>query len=255
MKPIPPQYSIAPSWLLYSQDLPKPVLVTALRIYGLGWRHRYQYSDPITIDELCRVLGLERTQVYEHLAQLGGVLRYDTIAGTMRFQFSGDACPPASSPTHIELTEGQRLSPENRTDDPPSPENRTAVLHVVVSSDKPTSVGLREQQHVIGESGKPDSDGVPEETGVPLDDELVALLGLVLAPEVAQRLVREYSEEGRIEEQFAHYCWAKRNGRAVGPGFLVRAIEADWWIPAEAQRWWAHADLSQGLVAWAEQVI
>lgn len=214
MKPIvPPQYSIAPTWLLYGEELSKPVLVTALRIFGLGWRHHYERIAPIGLDELCELCGLGRTQMLGHLSLLKakGVLRYATTDAIVTVEF----CRPMTT---------RSPSPENRTD---------GALHVVVSS---SSSEPEQQQYsptpTARESGKPDCDesGFPDDPG-----DLVAELSEILAPEVAERLVARYPE--RIMRQLEHYLWTLDRGTLAGPGWLVRAIEEDWELPAEVQRW------------------
>jgi hypothetical protein len=211
MKPtLPPKYSIAPTWLLYHEELAKPVLVTALRVFSLGWRNHYERIAPIGLDELCKLCGLGRTQMLGHLSLLRakGVLRYATTDGVVTVEF----CRPTTT---------RSPSPENRTD---------GALHVVVSS---SSSEPEQQQYspppTARESGKPDGD----ESGEP-DGDLLAELSQILAPEVAQRLVARYSE--RIDEQLEHYDWALAQGRVLGVGWLVRAIEENWELPAEVQR-------------------
>jgi len=63
---------------------------------------------------------------------------------------------------------------------------------------------------------------------------LAQQLAAVLSPEVARRLAARYPE--RVRRQLVHYRWAERQGRARGPGWLVRAIEEDWPPPPELER-------------------
>jgi hypothetical protein len=191
--------------------LSKPVLVTALRIFGLGWRHHYERIAPIGLDELCELCGLARTQMLGHLSLLKakGVLRYATTDAIVTVEF----CRPTTT---------RSPSPENRTD---------GALHVVVSSSSEPEQQQYSPPPTARESGKPDRDesGLPDDPGT-----LVAELSEILAPDVAQRLVARYPE--RIDAQLEHYDWALAQGKAAGPGWLVRAIEENWALPDEVQR-------------------
>jgi hypothetical protein len=116
MAKLPPKYANEPTWLLYELDLPKTVRLTALRIYGLGWRYKYERTDPWTIEELCAICELKRSQFYGHIQQLvvKGVLRYTSTAGVFVFDLR-----PSSMLKEL-------ISPENWTevtvhDDDPIP--------------------------------------------------------------------------------------------------------------------------------------
>lgn len=128
---IPPRYVNAPSTLIYS-DLPKSIIVTGLRIWGLGWKYDYRKTGLIPLDRLCEILDLSRTQLYEHLARLvaTGVLRYTNIDGQFTFLFERGA-----------VIEGD-LTGEARAG--PSPENRTdGTIDVVDDS----SISTRYKNH------------------------------------------------------------------------------------------------------------
>jgi len=85
---LPPQYVNVPSSLAYG-DLPKSVIVSGLRIVGLGWRYHYTRTDPIGTVDLCAVCGINRSQLYDHLAQLlaAKVFQYTSTAGRFTFTF------------------------------------------------------------------------------------------------------------------------------------------------------------------------
>ena len=92
---LPPQYVNVPAALAYG-DLSRTVIVTGLRIYGLGWRYRYTHTDPIDIADLCAVCGVSRSKFYEQLAQLVpcGLLQYTNSAGRFTFTFQHQGASP-----------------------------------------------------------------------------------------------------------------------------------------------------------------
>ena len=92
---IPPHYVNVPSSLAYG-ELSRTVIVTGLRIYGLGWRHRYTRTDPIAIADLCAVCGVSRSKLYEHLGRLvtARMLQYTNTAGRFTFTFRPDRSSP-----------------------------------------------------------------------------------------------------------------------------------------------------------------
>lgn len=79
---IPPVYVNIPPALVYRKDLSAPVRETGIQIQGLGWNHNYEYTDPVTLTELCGICGVSRARLYGHLQQLvvKGVLRYTYTA-------------------------------------------------------------------------------------------------------------------------------------------------------------------------------
>jgi hypothetical protein len=83
----PPRYVNAPVEFVYELELPVSVVMTGLRIYGLGWNHSYEYTDPISLMRLCELCRLGRSQMYGHLQQLvvKGVLRYTSAADVFVF--------------------------------------------------------------------------------------------------------------------------------------------------------------------------
>jgi len=144
---LPPQYVNVPVGLLYQLDIPAAVLRTAVRIYGLGWRHRYERTDPVSLDELMTICEVSRSTLYGHLATLGDnrVLRYTTVSVGRERTFV------------FELLMGVPTSPAGRS--PPSPEIRTNSAIGVVVDSSPLSKTIqpcRQQQHthavVVGES-------------------------------------------------------------------------------------------------------
>lgn len=154
---IPPEYVNAPAMLVYG-ELPRTIAMTGIRIWGLGWIHRYEQTDPIPEQELMEICRVSRSQLYEHLGRLvaTGVLRYTNTGGEFTFFFD---------------------RPTRRIRDGPSPENRTDVTLLVVVDSSPDLwdaerskiLEEREQQQQVvssleggewggsgGESGKPD---------------------------------------------------------------------------------------------------
>jgi len=228
---VPPKYAVAPAWLLYDVRISKAVLLTALRIYGLGWRHRYERTDPVTVEELCRITELERSSLYGHIAQLRhiGVLRYATVGGMIRFELLAVRAPELPG----QLRPFGSEDPSEAAPAEPSPDSWThPVIHDVVSVSDPDPAETKQQQNArASESKKLDGAGGAEDA----DPALVALLSAHLAPDVAVKLARRFPDQERLERQVAHYQWALRRGRATGPGWLVRAIEADWWVPGDAR--------------------
>ena len=97
----------------------------------------------------------------------------------------------------------------------------------------------------MGQEGQ-DNDEVKEAQLCPEDDdeekaELRATLAQYVSADAAQRLVDTYKPE-RIQRQIVHYRWARREGKAAGPGWLIRAIENDWPLPPEVERLLAAED-------------
>lgn len=103
---IPPLYVVAPAALVYG-ELPRPVAMTGLRIWGLGWRYRYEKAGPVSEEELLSVVRVGRSQLYQHLGRLvaTGVLRYSSTGGKFTFWFNKAARFARAGP----------VSPENRT--------------------------------------------------------------------------------------------------------------------------------------------
>ena len=139
---LPPQYVYAPASLVYG-DLPRSVILTGIRIWGLGWRYRYERTGKIREQELLEICGLSRSQLYEHLGRLvaTGVLRFTNIAGGYLFVFDRTAARIRAGPGPPGVS-----SPENRT---PCP------LSVVVGSSLAEDACLtveEQQQHVVSSS-------------------------------------------------------------------------------------------------------
>jgi len=93
--PLPPQYVNVPSSLVYG-DLSAAVIVTGVRIYGLGWHYRYTRTDPIAFADLCALCDIGRSQLYDHLGRLvtAGLLQYTNIGGRFRFTFRQTGISP-----------------------------------------------------------------------------------------------------------------------------------------------------------------
>jgi len=86
---LPPRYVVAPARLVYA-DLPRSIVLTGIRLWGLAWRHNYEYTGAVTEEDLLELLGLRRRQLFEHLKRLVsiGVLRYTYIGARLTFDFT-----------------------------------------------------------------------------------------------------------------------------------------------------------------------
>jgi len=97
---LPPEYVSVPIELVYG-DLPRAIAITGMRIWGLGWRHHYRYSDPIPFEDLCRLCRLSRSRMYAHIDHLRdrGVLRYTDVGGDgkLTFYFEQTGAPATDS--------------------------------------------------------------------------------------------------------------------------------------------------------------
>ena len=90
---LPPKYVVIPVELVYGA-MPKGILRTAVRLWGLGWRSferqvGYRYAGPVHVDRLRELCQISRRQLYEHLRYLirAGVLRYTQDRGQFTFTF------------------------------------------------------------------------------------------------------------------------------------------------------------------------
>ena len=188
MRPtLPPKFVVLPCTLVYG-ELPRPVALTGMRIWGLGWRYRYERTAPISVDDLCRICGLRRSQLYEHLSTLAatGVLRYANVGGELTFL----------------LSDG--VSPENRTD---------WTIHDVGDSIHPDS---DQQQQILNphdarESGKPDG----------------AILDVLDEIGIAEPTRSQIAAMGWVDADYlaAWADWFAAQDR-VGVGWLVQQIRA-----------------------------
>lgn len=189
MRPtLPPKFAVLPVSLVYG-DLPRPVALTGMRIWGLGWRYRYERTAPIGVDELCRICGLRRSQLYEHLSTLAatGVLRYTNVGGELTFLLSEAAA-----------------SPENRTE---------WAIHDVGDSSGPDSD--QQQQiltpHDARESGKPDG----------------AILDALDEIGIAEPTRSEIARLGWVSVDYlADWAYWFADQDRVGVGWLVQQIRA-----------------------------
>lgn len=135
---LPPWYVNVTRWLLYEVELPPSVRVTGMRVFGLGWNHDYEYTDPVPLAQLRAWCELSRARVYGHLRQLrlAGVLRYTALSDVFVFDLR-----PARA--HGPARAGPSLNNETRH-----------ALGVVVVSSSVTEESLilqeeRQQQQVI----------------------------------------------------------------------------------------------------------
>ena len=102
---VPPRYVVAPAALVYA-DLPRTIVVTGIRIWGLAWRHNYEYTGPIEEEDLLELLGLRRRQLFEHLRRLmsTGMLRYTTTASRFTFDFTASRSLSRGPPRRGDIT-------------------------------------------------------------------------------------------------------------------------------------------------------
>jgi len=105
---------------------------------------------------------------------------------------------------------------------------------VLSSPNNQSTSSRREQQHGLdkGGDGGGESRTILSESQTKLSEALLPELAALLSDDVAARLLAEYGVE-KVVRQLAHYRWAKRQGKANSPGWLLRAIEGDWDLPAE----------------------
>lgn len=91
---IPPRFVVVPVELVYPEQfgdwLSRAIADTGRKLWGLGWRHRYERSDPLDLESLLEIVGVGRSRFYEHLRVLTatGVLRYSNAGGRFTFFFS-----------------------------------------------------------------------------------------------------------------------------------------------------------------------
>jgi len=227
---LPPWYVNVTRWLVYEVDLPRSVRMTGVQVLGLGWNHDYEYTDPVSLAQLCAWCGLSRARIYGHLRQLrlAGVLRYTALAGVLVF----DLRPARAHGGPVRA--GPSLKNETRR-----------ALDVVVDSSPVTeeSLTLREekqQQQVISslEGGSVRGGAaasLKNETGANLknetgesgnpdwDERLEVLAGMgVLEPARARLAVLGWATVEYLE---AWEDWFLTQDE-VKAGFIVRRVEA-----------------------------
>lgn len=230
---LPPRYVNAPASLVYG-DLPRSIIVTGLRIWGLGWQHEYKRTGRIPIDALCELCGLSRTQLYEHLARLvaTGVLRYTNIDGQFTFRFDRGAAMPRDARAGP--------SPENRTD------GTIDVVDVSSSFDESFPHDKQQQQtthtHAVGgsaeggagQSGKPDGRA-----------EILEAMG-VLEPTRSRLLALEWTNGRYLSEWLAWY----EGQDALGTGWVIMQIRLGTAAPESHRK--AAARDRQRYLEWGE---
>jgi len=64
------EYTPIPTGIIFDPEVSRPVLRTYARLRALAWNHGYTKTDPIKVDEVCRIAGLEERQLYNHIAAL-----------------------------------------------------------------------------------------------------------------------------------------------------------------------------------------
>lgn len=227
MVKLPPRYVNVPVELVYS-DLSRQVITTGVRIWGLGWRHNYERTDPISLEELCEITDLSRSQLYGHLGALSGagVLRYTSTGGEFCFRFDRDPADDAGDPPG-EARAGP--SPENRTDetiDVVDDSLSSFIRERYVSHHETTQKGQQQQScHavVVGEeceeggglSGNLDQDPGPESE---------ILDGMGVAEPTRSRLVElEHVTEAYLE---AWRSWFDSQSE-LGIGWVITQIRAE----------------------------
>lgn len=208
---LPPRYANIPTWLLYEVDLPRSVLVTAMRIFGLGWRYNYERTGPVSMDRLCAWCGVGRSQLYGHLQHLVGkdMLRYISTGDVFVF----DLRP---------VSRGVALSPEIRT-------GSTLSVVDVSDSDSDSESKLKQQQGNSGSGGE--SEGGAGESGFP--DWVGRLEALdrigVLEPTRTELMRLAWAGEAYLEE-WADWFEVAREG--AGVGMVVVQVRAGVRAPA-----------------------
>jgi len=240
---LPPRYANIPTWLLFEVELPRSVRLTAMRIYALGWSHDYEYTDPVTLDDICEWCELSRRQIYDHLCRLAskGVLRY-TLLDRAGLRYVFDLRPIRAH--------GARAGP--------SADFRTGTaLSVVASSTdlEDTSTLEEDQQQLVpvlggGRGGggasaeiRTGANGIPDwEMRLEVLDEMG-----VMEPTRSQVARLEYATVEFLED------WADwfLTQDAVGTGFVVWSIRAGQEAPRLSRDQAARLDIRK----WETEVV
>jgi len=220
---LPPQYVNVPVELLYELDVPASVLLTAVRIYGLGWRHRYERTDPVSLDELMKICEVSRSTLYGHLVTLGDnrVLRYTTVNVGRERTFV------------FELLMGTPTSPPGRSPPGTRPDFWTdPAIGVVV--DSPLHPGglspCKRQQHTHAVVVRGESEGGRRPSRIP-DGRSEILDGLgILEPTRSELLALEHVTERHLS------AWADwfNDQEELGVGWLVTQIRVG--VPSPPSR-------------------
>lgn len=223
---IPPLFVYAPVALVYG-DLPRPVVLTGLRIWGLGWRRGYESAGPVGEDELLALCGIGRSTLYGHLARLAtlGVLRYSSTGGEYTFLFNKVEPMSRSPENRTEQSRKPDCSPENWTGG--SPENRTAI--VVVGSPLSVSASITEEEVQQQQKQQNTSSGGECEGGeLPSDfpDRLAALDALRIVGVVRGELARLDWATKEYLEEWVDWATMDAGSRGLGAAFYVTQIRA-----------------------------
>jgi hypothetical protein len=199
-------------------DLSRQVITTGVRIWGLGWRHNYERTDPISLDDLCEITDLSRSQLYGHLGALSGagVLCYTSTGGEFCFRFDRDL-----------VEESAEREGEARAG--PSPENRIGetIGDVVV----PLSSSIREQyachyerqqqqRHVVAVGGECEGGG-DRYGNLDSESEILDRMGVV-EPTRSELLRLEHVTEAYL---LAWRAWYEHQ-TGLGIGWVITQVRA-----------------------------
>lgn len=246
----PPRYVNTPAWLAYGDELSPAVFRTFVRIYGLGWNHDYEWTDPVGLDDLYRLCGLSRRQLFAHLRSLVNrhVLRYVYSRATDLYVF--DLRSAHSPPGGAESQQPDLLSAENRTE--------VGLLDVVAGDPDMEHISvpikgyvahMRQQQQQrggmggdaqcekphSGQSGEPDrplrqAQDRPPDFEARLD--VLTRMG-VLEPTLSELAGLEWADAAYLQGWAA---WLEAQQSKVQPGLVVEQIRRGHRAPAVAVR-------------------
>lgn len=223
--------------LLESPFIGKGHLVTVLKVARYLWG-----NVPVegSVDDFSDVLGIPKRTLQRHIPQVGRSGCWHCIR-----PHRGYYVLLGFAQTWGEVEEIRAAWASG----PPAVAPKMAQPVVVLSSPERDlssfSSPRREQQHGAFDHGEGGMGGggefasemaqsTPEMARDGSVSPVAADLAALVGEETAARLLREYGEE-RIERQVEHYRWARRQGKATGPGWLIRAIEADWSLPEDVE--------------------
>jgi hypothetical protein len=227
---LPPRFVVAPIELVYPEQfgdwLSRAIADTGRKLWGLGWRHKYERSDPLDLQTLLEILGLGKSQFYEHLRVLTatGVLRYSNAGGRFTFHYL--------RPEEFKVGEGRG-----------SPDFRTGVGNSVVVEDLPLNFsGDRiQQQHYSCIGGE--CEGGAAESGNPDRARIVALLVQAgVWEDVAEELAGyPWVTLGYVSGWLE--WWQVRAPDGVELGLLVASMRKAREVPLEIRQWYEQRGL------------